>query len=124
MKSYQDKLITLSNNCCLAICYLWAFEPDISYAKIIKILGVAIEKGYISEDGFVRDADKLIFLATGKKVRVLYSSINNGKTCCANFKYGEKNHWVVVDGSNNILYNPLEYSNCVENGEIVEYRIW
>ena len=124
MKGYQDKLITLSNNCCLALCYLWAFEPNISYAKLIKILGVAIEKGYISEDGFVRDADKLIFLATGKKVRVLYSSINNGKICCANFKYKNSNHWVLVDGADNIVYNPLECSNCVENGEILEYRIW
>ena len=54
MKQYQDKLIELSNNICLAICYIWAFEPNISYAKLIKILGVAIEKGYISEDGYVK----------------------------------------------------------------------
>ncbi len=124
MKQYQDKLIELSNNICLAMCYIWAFEPDISYAKLIKTLGVAIEKGYISEEGYVRDADKLIFLATGKKVKVLYSSVNNGKVCAANFKCGANNHWVLVDANDNVVYNPLEYSNCVENGEIVEYRIW
>lgn len=124
MIGYQDKIKQLADNCCLCMCYLWAFEPNISYAKLIKILGVAIEKGYISEDGFVRDADKLIFLATGKKVKVLYSSVNNGKICAANFKYKSYNHWVLVDADNNIIYNPLERSNCVENGEIVEYRIW
>lgn len=124
MKQYQDKIQDLANNCCLCLCYIWAFEPNISYAKLIKILGVAIEKDYISEDGFVRDADKLIFLATGKKVRVLYSSVNNGKICAANFKYKSNNHWVLVDADDNIIYNPLEHSNCVENGEIVEYRIW
>ena len=29
----------------------------------------------------------------------------------------------LVDAENNIIYNPLEHSNCVENGEM-EYRIW
>ena len=124
MKQYQDKLKELANNCCLAMCYIWAFEPDVSYAKMVKYIGVALDKGYISESGFVNDADKLIFMVSGKRTQVLYSSINNGKTCVANFKYGAKNHWVVVDGSDNVIYNPLEYSMCVENGFIVEYRVW
>lgn len=124
MKQYQDKLKELANNCCLALCYIHAFEPDVSYAKMVKYLGVALEKGYITEAGYVADADKLIFLVSGKKVKVLHSSINNGKMCIANFINGKYNHWCLVDANDNVVYNPLEYSNCVENGHIGEYRIW
>lgn len=124
MKGYQDKIKELSNNCCLAMCYIWAFEPDVSFAKMVKYIGVALDKGYISEAGFVNDADKLIFLVSGKKVKVLHSYENNGKICIANFAFNEHNHWVVVDANDNVIYNPLEYSNCVSNGNIVEYRIW
>lgn len=124
MKGYQDMLVTFSNSCCLALCYIHAFAPDISFANLVKVLGVAIEKGYISEDGFVRDADQFIHLLCCKKIRVLYSTVNNGKFCAANFKCGANNHWVLVDANDNVVYNPLEHSNCVENGEIVEYRIW
>lgn len=124
MKGYQDKIKELADNCCLALCYIWAFEPDVSYAKMIKYLGAALDKGYISESGFVNDADKLIFMVSGKRTQVLYSTTNNGKMCIANWKFDKNNHWTVVDADNNVLYNPLEYSNCVSNGKIVEYRIW
>lgn len=124
MKGYQDKIKELANNCCLAMCYIWSFEPDVSFAKMIKYLGVALDKGYISESGFVNDADKLIFMVSGKTTKVFYSTQNNGKMCIANFVNGKNNHWCVVDANDNVLYNPLEYSNCVENGHIEEYRIW
>lgn len=124
MKGYQNKLMELSNNICLCMCYIWAFEPDVYYAKMVKYIGVALDKGYISESGFVNDADKLIFMVSGKRTQVLYSTQNNGKMCIANFVNGDNNHWVVVDADDNVLYNPLEYSNCVKNGHIEEYRIW
>ena len=117
-------MIEMSNNICLAMSYIWCFKPDVTFSQMIKTLGVAIEKGYISESGFVNNADALIFLVSGKNVKVLHSLQNNGRVCIANFAFNGHNHWVVVDANDNIIYNPLEHSVCVEKGKIVEYRIW
>lgn len=124
MKQYQDKIQELANNCCLFMCYVWTNKPSVTYAEMLKYLALAIEKDYVSETGFVKDADKLIKLVTGKEVQVLMTNINPNKKCIANFVYGRNNHWCCVDENDNIIYNPLEYSNCVANGTIYEYRFW
>ena len=124
MKGYQDKIKDLSINCCLAMCYIWSFEPDVSYPKMLKYLSISIEKGYISESGYVQNPDKLISLVSGKTKRVYKSKTNPGKMCIANFVNGANNHFVVVDANDNVVYNPLETSLCVKNGKIEDYRVW
>ena len=82
----------------------------------------------LSKNGYVKDADKLIYRATGYKVTVHKRTINSiqelpdGKYTVVNYEYNGKNHWVGFYGSE-AIYNSLEKSQCFSYGKPTEARI-
>lgn len=133
----QTILQNAANNFCLAITYLYlvlhhdADETEYGMLEpaVASMLTMAAnDEEVLDEDGFVKDAEKLIFRATGKKVSVTKKDIESVKDLSENtyaavrFDYNGKSHWVGFLGDK-FLYNSLDFSNCFSYGKPVTARL-
>lgn len=119
----QDKVKELADNCCLAMCYeeLWGIHDD---GDKLKILAEAIRQGYVEWGGTVVNPIGIARLCGHKEIVDIKKSTkyDGHDTVVANFKHGSYNHFVLVkDGK--VVWNSLDNSKCVENGDLESYRI-
>ena len=113
---------------CLAMCYLYCM--GIAPKNMIEILVDILEKNKPQETGLdadctVLDAPKFIFYVSGRKVNVFKEnpSLNEIKVPTpVRFSIDNINHshWVVVQ-KGKIVFNSLDYSNCVNNGRPIAF---
>ena len=140
MAALQDKLKSTADNLCLCIDYLYAAYDSIAdeAEKNKTFIEVAIaaalvgglidDRDVLDKDGFVKDAEKLMFLATNHTFRVTKKRIEKiqdlplDKYVCVNFEYNKHNHWVLFKGQT-LLYNSFEDSQCFKYGKPVDARI-
>ena len=113
MKALQTMMIKLADNLCLYLCYKMAkYDGEATLPKMLYELSFDLDKGYVSEDGTVQNANAI----TGKSVVKCPMNQAKGKYQCVNYKNGAFNHWVLYkDGK--LWWNSLETSQCVNKGE-------
>lgn len=133
----QTILQNAADKFCLAITYLYlalhhdADETELSMlepAVASMLVMAANDEEVLEEDGFVKDAEKLIFRSTGKKVSVTKKDITSVKDIPENtyaavkFEYNGHAHWVGFLGPK-FLYNSLDFSNCFSYGKPTSARL-
>ena len=125
----QTFLSNVASGCCLALCYLHivGVTEDI---KKIELLWKAMDRGIIKKDGYVNDAGALLRLATNKSFNVIKpTDYNEDKPVIAKWEYTDDDnehheHFVIINGKDKkVIWNPLDYSNCVAKGKITSYRV-
>lgn len=134
----QTILQNAADNFCLAITYLYLvlhhdaddtekgmLEPAVASMLVM----AANDEEVLDEDGFVKDAEKLIFRCTGKKVSVTKNDditsvkeLPKDTYSAVRFDYNNKSHWVGFLGDK-FLYNSLDFSNCFSYGKPTAARI-
>ena len=119
----QDKLKTLADNCCLAMCYeeLWGIHDD---GDKLKILAEAIRQGYVEWGGTVVNPIGLARLCGHKEIVDIKrdTTYYGDDTVVARFVHNSYNHFVLWKHGK-VVWNPLENSVCVNQGTIESYRI-
>lgn len=114
MKKIQDIYKSLGEYGCLLLCYL---EEACVKVDIVKYFETLVELDIIDNDCYVLDGDRLLkFFGSDK--RVVRGTNENGNTIVP-YKYGNAEHFVVVDERKEIVFNSLENSTCVRLGEPV-----
>lgn len=135
MKS-QSFCLNVGKYGCLALCYLYAFldfklgisewkdENKVNEELLHALLYVYQHSNALDEDMYVKDAEAL-FECLGANVKVSKEVYDKDSTLegynCLQFENGVNSHWVLYK-DNKLLYNSLNYSNCVENGFISGVR--
>lgn len=110
---------------CLAMCYLYCvgIEPDT--ADYIQIVSNCMKIGVLDNECTVYNARNYLKHVTGKNFLVLKESCTDISTVWeptpVRYDYNGHSHWVVVENGK-IVFNPLEYSNCVTLGKPVTKR--
>ena len=107
---------------CLAMCYLYCMGIDVD--SMIEILVDILDKNKPQETGLdsdctVNNAVQFIYYVSGRKVNVFKENppLKEIKAFTpVRFTKDNNNHWVVVKNGK-IVFNSLEWSNCVENGK-------
>ena len=127
MKFPQTAIKKFNDSTCLFMCYLYCIgiEPD-KLSSWMRYYADALDKGVLSEEGYVLDGEKLLYLLTGKKYTIEKAAIDSIKDLKGPYPVqyvcGDYGHFVVVENGE-IVFNPLEYSNCVTNGRPASARI-
>ena len=115
MMKVQDIYKVLGDYGCLLLCYLHEANIDVNITKYFNEL---VELDIIDNDCYVLDGDRLLkFFGSDK--RIARGTNENGNTIVP-YKYGNAEHFVVVNERKEIVFNSLENSNCVKNGFIDE----
>ena len=139
MKGIQTKFKAIADECCLACSYLYgayhSMADDcetnplfIETAVCAAMLQELETLDAIDKNGFVKDAEKLLSDATGKKWSVTKMKISSiqelpdYKYAVVNFEFNDKNHWVLYKDKK-FLYNTLEESQCFKYGKPTDARI-
>ena len=112
MMKVQDIYKTLGDYGCLLLCYLHEANIDVNITKYFNEL---VELDIIDNDCYVLDGDRLLkFFGSDK--RITRGTNENGNTIVP-YKYGNAEHFVVVNERKDIVFNSLENSTCVRLGE-------
>ena len=112
MKKIQDIYKSLGEYGCLLLCYLHEANIDVNIAKYFNEL---VDLDIIDNDCYVLDGDRLLkFFGSDK--RIARGTNENGNTIVP-YKYGNAEHFVVVNERKEIVFNSLENSTCVRLGE-------
>ena len=112
MNKTQDIYKTLGDYGCLLLCYFSEANIDVDIAKYFNKL---VELDIIDNDCYVLDGNRLLkFFGSDK--RVIRGTNENGNTIVP-YKYGNAEHFVVVNERKEIVFNSLENSTCVRLGE-------
>lgn len=119
----QDKLKTLADNCCLALCYTELFGIHNDGDKL-KIISEAVRQGYVEWSGTVVNPIGIARLCGHKEIVDIKreTTYYGGDTVVARFIHNGYNHFVLVKHGQ-VIWNPLENSVCVNQGKIESYRI-
>lgn len=118
----QNKLKNLYNGGCLLFCYAYLLGK--SEIDVIKDYDILVLKGIITKDCYINNAD-LLFKYWGINDKKIIKGKSKDGLNIARYSYTVFNHFVVceVKGKNyKIIYNSLEDSNCVNKGNITEWR--
>ena len=114
MKKIQDIYKTLGDYGCLLLCYLHEANIDVNITKYFSEL---VELDIIDEECFIKDGNRLLKYF-GSDKRIVRGTNENGNTIVS-YKYGNAEHFVVVNERKEIVFNSLENSTCVRLGEPV-----
>ena len=120
----QDKFKAMANYACLACCYL-EMAGIIDERKPFFILE-GMKEGILDKECTVLKPIELLKLAGCTKYKdvIKEKTYNEDKPVIARFVKNGYNHFVIVNGkTKKVIYNSLEKSNCVDNGEIESYRV-
>lgn len=85
--------------------------------NIVKLFSRLVELNIIDEECYILDANRLLKYF-GSELRVVRGINNSGNTIVP-FRYKENEHFVVVNDKQEVVFNSLENSRCVELGEPV-----
>lgn len=116
------------NGACLALSYLKAALPDATPQMLFDALWTAAENGIVDaeDDMFVKDAVKLMSFANPSKkftvVKQKISTLQGLKLAAVKYELNGYGHWVLVE-KGEIIFNSLDFSNCVEYGKPVDARV-
>lgn len=140
IKNIQTFCKSVGDSGCLALCYIYAcldiIEPirlknynkkQLNEKLICALLYVYYNTNSLADDMTVLDACGIFKAITGGQYKFTVYKDNYIKGDklegynCVNFISGKNNHWVLYkDGE--LLFNSLDYSNCVENGVMSDIR--
>ena len=112
MKKIQDIYKSLGEYGCLLLCYLHEANIDVDITKYFNEL---VELDIIDNDCYVLDGDRLLkFFCSDKRIA---RGTNEAGDTIVPYKYGNAEHFVVVNERKEIVFNSLENSTCVRLGE-------
>lgn len=112
MKKIQDIYKSLGEYGCLLLCYLHEANIDVDITKYFNTL---LELDIIDNDCYVLDGDRLLkFFGSDKRIA---RGTNEAGNTIVPYKYGNAEHFVVVNERKDIVFNSLENSTCVRLGE-------
>lgn len=118
----QTKLKNIGDYGCLCFCYLYfiGVPPE----NLITHYEDLIDRNIIDEECFVKDGYAFCKYFLGKDVKIIFTSVDNKQydKYISNFTYNGKNHFVVTDKDDNVLFNSLDFSVCVNKGKIAGKR--
>ena len=127
----QTVIHIFNDNTCLFLCYLYCcgLQPD-SISGYLRYYADAYDKGFLSEEGYVKDAVGLIRALTGRKVNVTKKKISSiadiKNPTPVRYQINQTDealgHFVVVENGK-IVFNPLTVSNQVNNGKPYTARV-
>lgn len=123
MHNIQTKLKNIGDYGCLCFCYLYAI--GIPPESLIEHYEDLIKQGIIDEECFVKDGYAFCKYFLNKDVKIIFTSVDNKQydKYISNFTYNGKNHFVVTDKDDNVLFNSLDFSVCVNKGRISGKRV-
>jgi len=113
---------TLGDYGCATFSFLYAIGIDPFI--IIKDFNDLVRLNLLSLDATIQDYDKLAAYY-GKKVHVYHDEPGNfikDKLYLGRFVRYDFNHFVVMK-NNSVIWNPLDYSKCVEQGTLKDIRV-
>ena len=114
MMKVQDIYKSLGEYGCLLLCYLHEANIDVNITKYFNEL---VELDIIDNDCYVLDGDRLLkFFGSDKRIARGTNEVGN---TIVPYKYGNAEHFVVVNERKEIVFNSLENSTCVRLGEPV-----
>ena len=114
MKKIQDIYKSLGEYGCLLLCYLHEANIDVNITKYFNEL---VELDIIDNDCYVLDGDRLLkFFGSDKRIA---RGTNEAGNTIVPYKYGNAEHFVIVNERKEIVFNSLENSTCVRLGEPV-----
>jgi len=119
----QTKLKNIGDYGCLCFCYLYVM--GIPLEKLIEHYEDLIQQGIIDNECFVKDGFAFCKYFLKKDVKIIFTSVDNKQydKYISNFTYNGKNHFVVTDKDDKVLFNSLDHSVCVEKGKISGKRV-
>ena len=118
----QSKLKNIGDYGCLCFCYLYMI--GVPPENLITSYEDLIAKNIIDNECFVKDGYSFCRYFTGKTPEIIFTSVDNKQydKYISNFTYNGKNHFVVTDRDDNVLFNSLDHSVCVAKGKILSKR--
>lgn len=119
----QHKLLSMGNNGCLCMCYLYLI--DIDPEQLVFHYDRLVERGIIGKDCWVNDGDAFLKYFGSNKIIKKDIALDNQQyeKYIACYQKGSQSHFVVVDKHNNIIYNPYLDSICVKEGTLISKRV-
>ena len=112
MKKMQDIYKSLGAYGCLLLCYLHEANIDVDITKYFNEL---VDLDIVDNDCYVLDGNRLLkFFGSDKRIA---RGINENGNTIVPYKYGNAEHFVVVNERKEIVFNSLENSTCVRLGE-------
>lgn len=121
----KERLEAINKYACCAFVLMWCLgiEPDNDMDAIMAVNDL-IREGAIEKDCTVKWADAIRHL-TGRESSVEFKDITSLKgikeRTPVRFDYKGKSHWVGVERGM-VVFNPLDYSVCVDRGRPVTMR--
>lgn len=120
---FQSLAISIFNECCLADVYIEAAcrynHTTLTDAKKAAVIMEAYSKGYVDEECFVKDPVNLMKLAVpGTSYTISKTDLSRcrGKFAAVRYRHNGRGHWTLFDTNTGLVYNGLDYSQCVANG--------
>jgi hypothetical protein len=123
MISIQTKLKNIGDYGCLCFCYLYVI--GVPPESLLEHYEELIDRNIIDENCFVKDGYALCKYFLKKDVKIVFTSSDNHQfdKYISNFTYEGKNHFVVTDRDDKVIFNSLDHSVCVEKGKIASKRV-
>lgn len=112
MKKVQDIHKALGGFGCLIFCYLYEAGIKVDIARYFNEL---VELDIVDSDCYINDGNRLLKYF-GSEKRIARGINENGNTIVP-YRYSDKEHFVVVNSRQEIIFNSLENSQCVRLGE-------
>lgn len=122
----NSKLNAIAEYGCCAFTLIWCIGIECDDIDAIKLVAKLMDDGAISDCCIVRWKDAINAL-TGKtmtSIDFLDTKVigNIKERTPVRFDYGKSSHWVGVENGK-VVFNSLEYSNCVTNGRPGSKRV-
>lgn len=112
MKKIQDIHKALGDYGCLIFCYLQEADIKVDISKHFESL---VELDIIDNSCYINDGNRLLKYF-GSEKRIARGVNENGNTIVP-YRYSGKEHFVVVNEKQEVIFNSLENSTCVRLGE-------
>lgn len=122
----KETLESIAKYGCCAFVLMWCLgiEPENDMEAVLTVARM-IKAGAIDKDCKVKWASAIKYLTGRGNVEITFENITtlNGikDRTPVRYDYDGKSHWVGVENGK-IVFNPLEYSTCVEKGKPATMR--
>ena len=120
-----ERLETIYKYGCCAFTLLWCLHIETDDFHAVELVSDMIDEGVIEQDCTVHWVEAVKFL-TGRAISIEFKDIKDilkiKDRTPVRYDYKGKSHWVGVERGM-IVFNSLEYSQCVDKGRPVTARI-
>lgn len=95
---------------------------------ILEAFGSCKNSGWINDDCYVKNPDKIIEFLSGKKASTvktnnLNCALKENAFAVGCYKWNAHSHFVLLDKTKKVEYDPLGASNTVKNGRLDSLRV-